>query len=372
MGRTIAESGLTRATRFAMAEDADEAGIRRLLRENSMPGAVSVTFEREPDYFHGTGLAGGVDQTIVAYEENRLSCMGRCTRRHCWVDGRARRVGYLSELRLDARARRRFIMVRDGYRFFRQQSWDDLLFTSIASDNARARRLLESGVRGLPAYEFLGELMTLLIAVPRHARASGLRVEPATAADLPGVVRLLNGQGQRYQFATVWTEVHLRGLAAHGLTIERMQLAKVDGQLVACGALWDQRGFRQTVIRGYAGPLRVALPLVNLTHQLLRRPRLPAPGTVLAQAFLSPLAFEAGAEELLSAFVEAFFPLAASATVEWLTLALPARDVRVQQLRRRFHVRTWPSRLYRVVWPESAAPEDLARSTPLLPDVALL
>src|SRR5436190_4236002 len=144
MLRTIAENGLTRTTRFAVANEADEAGIRRLLRENSMRGAVSVTFEREPDYFRGTGLGGGVDQTIVAYEENRLACMGRCTRRQCWVNGRARTVGYLAELRLDARARRRFNIVRDGYQFFRQQSGEELFFTSIASDNARARRLLES------------------------------------------------------------------------------------------------------------------------------------------------------------------------------------------------------------------------------------
>jgi len=372
MDRTVTKSRVTRALRFAVAAHEDEAGIRRLLRENPMEGAVRVTFEREPDYFHGTDLAGGVDQTIVAYEDNRLHCMGRCTRRECWVNGRVRSVGYLAELRLDGRARRRFTLIRDGYEFFRQQSEDELLFTSIALDNSRARRLLESGLRGLPTYELLGQLLTLLIAVPRHRRPAALCVESATTADLPEVVRLLNGQGRHCQFATVWTEEQLRNLGARGLPLDRIQLAREKGQLVACGALWDQRTFRQTVVRGYAGSMRAMLPLMNLMHRALRIPRLPAPATVLPQAFLSPLAFAAGAEQLLVPFVEACFPLAASAGVEWLILALPGEDVRVTELRRKFHLRAWPSRLYRVRWPATTDVEEFPASAPLLPDVALL
>ena len=36
----------------------DEAALRRMLRENPMPGAISLTFEREPDYFAAAGVDG--------------------------------------------------------------------------------------------------------------------------------------------------------------------------------------------------------------------------------------------------------------------------------------------------------------------------
>src|SRR5439155_767942 len=124
---------------------------------------------------------------------SRLVCMGRCTWRECWVDGTARRVGYLAELRLDATARGRFGILRDGYGFFGALQRDDpadLYFTSIAADNDRARRLLESGGRGLPAYDFLAELSTLLIAVPRRAPRTKLRVESATPAHIPDLLRV--------------------------------------------------------------------------------------------------------------------------------------------------------------------------------------
>ena len=37
-----------------LATSADDADLRRMLRENPMPGAISVSFEREPNYFIGT------------------------------------------------------------------------------------------------------------------------------------------------------------------------------------------------------------------------------------------------------------------------------------------------------------------------------
>ncbi len=371
MDGTVADRELSRAVRFAVAGAADDAAIRRLLRENPMRGAVSVTFEREPDYFRGAGLAGGEDQTIVAYEDERLVCVGRCTRRDCWVNGQVTPVGYLGELRLDHQARRRFSIVRDGYRFFRERRDEVPHFTSIASDNERARRLLESGARGLPAYEFLGELVTLLIAVPRHPRPSKLRLEQADAAHLVELVELLNQHGQRLQLAAVWTEERLRTLAGHGLPLNRFLVAHDGRQIIACGALWDQRGFRQTRIHGYADALRLVRPWLNVGRRILGRPALPRPGAVLAQAFLSPLAVANGAEELLPELVESFFPLAAASRVEWLTLALPSGDARLTTLRRRFSTRAWPSRLYRVRWPDQPATA-FASSSRFLPDVALL
>src|SRR5689334_1979750 len=85
----------------SVATSSDDIAIRRLLRENSMDGAIRITFEREPDYFLGTDLAGGIDQTILVARDSKLGCIGRCTRRECWVNGQRHSIGYLGELRLD-------------------------------------------------------------------------------------------------------------------------------------------------------------------------------------------------------------------------------------------------------------------------------
>ena len=366
-----AASGVS-ACAFRVAEKSDDAEIRRLLRETPMTGAVRVGFEREPDYFAGENAAGGEDATIVAVENERLVCMGRCMTRECWVDGRATRTGYLAELRLDAAARGRFGILRAGYGFFHALQRDapaDIYFTSIAADNERARRLLERGARGLPRYEFLAELDTLLVAVPRRPRATKLRVESATPERIPDLLRVLNGHGRRHQLAAVWTAENLRALEVQGLPLERFLLALDGGEVVACGALWDRRAVRQTVIHGYARMLAIARPFVNAAGRILGTPRLPRAGSVLAHAFLSPLALAVGAEVLLPDFIKAFFPPAARLGLEFLTLALPATDARLPALRRRFSTRTWRSRLYRVDWPEQPA---MKLEGAFLPDVALL
>jgi hypothetical protein len=351
MAGAAADRELT--TRFAIASGTDDAAIRRLLRENPMRGAVSMAFAREPCYFDGADIAGGEDQTIAAFDNGRLACVGRCTRRESWVNGRATRTGYLAELRLDTAACGRFRIVRDGYEFFREQQRDDpaeFYFTSIAADNARARRLLESGARGLPRYDFLAGLDTLLIAVPRGLRRHALQVERATPRRIPDMVRVLNSQ--RRQLAAVWTRERLLALERHGLPLDRFLLALDGGEVVACGAVWDQRAFRQTVIRGYSRPLALMRPLVNFAGRILGTPRLPVVGSALAHAFLSPLGFADGAEALLPDFVAASFPLAAQCGAEFLTLAVPSDDPRLPALRRCFSTRTWTSRLYQVCWPE--------------------
>lgn len=361
------------STRFAVATEADEPAIRRMLRDNPMRGAIDVSFEREPDYFRGAALAGGDDKTIVAFAEGELVCMGRCTRRECWVNGAVRRAGYLAELRLDSRARGRVALLHSGYRFFHELQRHhsaELYFTSIADDNQPARRLLEAGVRGLPSYGFLAEFDTLLIAVPRRPRATMLRVEAAGPERIHDLLRVLNTPS--HQLAAVWTAERLRALEDHGMPLDRFLLALDGSQVVACGALWDQRAFRQTVIRGYSTALAIARPLLNIGSQIFGAPRLPDTGSVLAHAFLSPLAFARGAEGLLADLIEASFPLAAQIRAEFLTVGLPTTDPRLPVLRRRFSTRTWRSRLYRVDWPDHEPVQFRENGAAFLPEVALL
>jgi len=374
MAGTIAhrELNTARGVRFAVAEDAADAAIRQLLRENAMEGAIRVTFEREPAYARGANIAGGRDRTIVAFSRDRLVCMGRCTRRATWVAGRPASVGYLAELRLDAGARGRLDVLRNGYRFFREMEGDDpadAYFTSIGADNARAIRLLERGGLGLPAYEFLAEFETFLIPVRRRLRTP---LTVATSEHLPALVRLLNDHGQRHQLSPVWSAETLLSLEQHDLPLNRFRLLFEGGELVACGALWDQRAFRQTVIQCYAPWLSRTRPVFNLVGRPFGLPRLPRPGAVLPAAFLSPLALADGASSLLPELVAGFFAPAAEAGVEFLTVGLPADSPETVELRRRFRPRMWRSRFYQVQWSEKSVVDLHGNRAVYLPDVALL
>lgn len=365
-GRTARRSS---NLRFAAATRSDEAAIRQLLRENPMRGNVSITFEREPDYFLGTSIAGATDHVVVAFDHDQLVCMGRCTTRACWINGRVQRVGYLAELRLSQAAEGRFDILRGGYRYFHalhQPEPAAVYFTSIAADNLRARRLLERGLPGLPEYKFLGELTTLLVStrVPRGAK---IKLETASADEL---AEFTNRIAATHNLATAWTPERLTVLAAHHLRVGDFGVVRAGGRILAAAALWDQRPFRQTVIHGYSRALTMARPLINTVGRAFAIPRLPGPGSILSHAFLSPLVCASANGSLLPELVAAFCRGAAARKIEFLTLALPSNDARLRMLQDRFHCRRYLSRIYQVQW--AGEPEVILDNRPILPDVALL
>jgi hypothetical protein len=154
------------------------------------------------------------------------------------------------------------------------------------------------------------------------------------------------------------------------LPLREFLLVRENGVLLACGALWDQRAFRQTVIRGYSRRLSAARPWINAASRLLGTPRLPPVDAPLAHALLSPLAV--GRNANLPELVAAFLPPAAARGLDFVTLALPASDPRLPPLRRRFTTQTWRSRLYRVDFPDQPDHAMLDPMLPCQPDLAFL
>jgi hypothetical protein len=389
MSSSIAPAGPHRTgIRFAPATEGDDAAIRRLLRANPTRGKVSLTFEREPAYFQSSGIADAEDQTIVAFDGEKLVCMGRATVRRLYLNGHPQRVGYLSELRLDHSAQGRSGILRRGYQFFRtlrHSTPPAFWYTSIAADNHRSIRFLEANLRGMPRYQFLSEFITLLIGVPRRAHAAqrlaataahqleakGLRCEVGGEQRLPELVRVLNQRGEGFQFAAEWTADRIRGLERHGLPLSEWLLVRHGRQAVAASALWDQRSFRQTVIRGYDRALAVARPAIRLLSAMTGFAGLPAVGSSLAHAFLSPLAVETQCRESLACLVAIHLARAQERGLEFLTLGLTADDETTRRLRRHFRCREYRSRLYRVSWPGDGDDLQLDRR-PVLPEVALL
>ena len=385
MAGTIIESQLTTPiaslVRFALATEKDDAAIRRLLRENPMAGEIRLAFEREPDYFRSTQMANADSKTILGFLHEQLIGIGRCSFRNCFANGKMRRVGYLSELRLDANAQGRFDILRRGYQFFRELHRDDpadFYFTSIAADNERSIRLLERGLPGMPAYKFAADFVTLLIPVPRNARGNkgnnelashGFKCVAGSRALAGELVSCLNSHAEQNQLAAFWTETDLLSLENFGLALSdfRVVLGKNDS-IVACTALWDQRHFKQIVVRGYARQISVARPLINLLAKLFGTMHLPAVDTTLAFGFISFVC--CSDPQLLATLIKAILPVATERGLEFLTLGFASNDSRLPIIRGQFRCREYRTRLYQVIWDE--ADELILDTRPFLPEVALL
>ncbi|MEM7396233.1 MAG: hypothetical protein AAF492_28185, partial [Verrucomicrobiota bacterium] len=131
-----------------------------------------------------------------------------------------------------------------------------------------------------------------------------------------------------------------------GLKPEHILLAWSGREVVGCLGLWDQRAYRQRVIKGYSRRLGAVRRLWNLWGQ----PKLPCPDTTLGLLFLAmPCVRENDPEVFESLLHEAF--RRCDSSLHAVMLGLHERDPLLERARLQPH-RLYLSRLYLVYWPD--------------------
>jgi hypothetical protein len=327
----------------------DEAAVLALLAR-PMGGAVRLALTRSPSPRLAAEVEGDRYRLVTAEEPRTgtLLGMGVRTVRNVYLDGKAARVGYLSQLRVAGKVG--LGRWRRGFReLLAARAADEIDFdlTSIASDNLAARRLLERGLPGLPPYREIGQIETLVFSTARGAPRGGDNGGGTTPENLVAVANRLESDRRRYVLAPRWAvEDFEAGGRCLGLKREDFLVAPagevqasggdrsareagiqcgallrktrgalrrktspssnrrgVSGQeecpaldpsfpppalpLGGCAAIWDQRAYKQVVVAGYARWLALLRPLLNPLRSWRGQPRLPSPGTTLALAYLS-------------------------------------------------------------------------------------
>lgn len=335
-----------------LATREDEPELRRLLRDNPMPGAIRVSLEREPDAFVAAAIEGRPHATVVARDPvtRRLAGMGSRAVMDIFVNGAPARVGYLSQLRVDRAHRGRRLLLARGYAVLAaQHALDEEPFdlTSIVADNAPAQRLLAAGVPGLPTYRPLERFVTLVIPVWRRRPGRGTRAaEEGTSEGLPSVAACLERNARRYQLARRWSATDLASPRhCPGLRARDFRVVFSGPDVMGCAALWDQTAFKQVVVRGYSPPVARWRAAINGGAWLFGAPRLPAPGTPLPHAYLSHVAVDGDDEGVFERLMGAILGDAARRGFACVIAGFAERHPLLRVARRRLGVREYPSLL---------------------------
>lgn len=347
-------------TAFRLATAADDSLIRSILRHNAMPTWVDMAIEREPSFFAGTNVFGR-DWAVIAEEGRDVIGMYTASVLPVHVNGRRERLGYLGGLRVNPAHRRRIRHLREGYASIRALAREAATlpwwFTAIAAQNRAARRLLESGVAGLPSYVPLGDYVAVGLPKSRSKRRGLWR--KARETDIPGLLRFHNALAAQYQLSPVIDEAAVRRIGVdHFFVHERA------GALAGVAALWDQRAFKQIVARSYRRPIGTLVPAYNVYARLFRRMPLPREGQALEQTFI---AFLGLADEASLDGQNLLQDLLFHCTTPAASLGLHASNPLLAQLRGLGPL-CYRSRIYAVSFDD---PPDLDRR-PVQPEAALL
>lgn len=270
-------------TNLRLATAADDDTVRALLRDNGMPGWVDMAIAREPSYAAGLH-AFGHDWAVLAQDGGATVGMYGASVLPSWVNGAVAQLGYLGGLRVQPEHRQRIRHLREGYASIRPLApvpvdlpwW----FTVVASDNTVARRLLESGLRGLPRYRPIGRVETWAMSAAR-GRSRGLW-DVLQPHELPAALAWQRPLAAGLQLAPALDEARLRRIG-----IEHIRVCREAGAYAGMAVLWNQSAWKQVIARRYRGVLQLLRPAYNLWARLTRRVALPAPGQALGQTFIA-------------------------------------------------------------------------------------
>ena len=273
----------------------DDPALRDLLARTPLPGALSVTLEREPSFGAGVLDAQRHDVVAVRDTDQTIVALGSRCERTVWLNGQVATVAYLGDLRVlpsyQPSAGRILI---EGYRYIQQLTKlrpTATTSTAIFEDNAPARRTLVGGRAGLPQYLDVGRLHCPALLVHPWTRcptSTRYACRAATAADFPVIADFLNNTFRHRNLAPVHTaEDFSTGQRWPGLKAEDF-LTVWDGEtLVGCVAVWDLRAYRQIRVQNYRGWLHYARPILSSLLLALGWQRLTPPGALVPAAFAS-------------------------------------------------------------------------------------
>ncbi len=366
---------------FELARPEDDPSLRRLLRENPMPGSISLSFEREPNYFNASAIEGPFHQTLVARDESgEIIGVGNRSVRPMFVNGAAREIGYMSQLRIHPKYGHGLYLARGlgvGFKLYRDLHADGrapFYLMSIIADNLPARRLLTSSLPNYPRATEYTRMFTYAIYPTRRKRdlplPRSLRLARGRDTDANQIVDCLNRNGARKQFASFWT---CDSLFAMNLSPSDFFLALDGDRVVGCLACWDQTAFKQTVVRGYAerGALARWRKLLNLFSRFGGWPYLPEPNTALRYSYASHLAVDDDDPAIFAALLRAVYNHNLARGFSYFMLGLAESDP-LRSIVETYRPLTYVSQIYLVAWEDGYNAVAQVDARPPALEIALL
>ena len=261
--------------RAAMPED----GLKMLSLIESHPagGGMRILYTRRPDAYQSY-LTECPDAEIIlcVNDDNRVLAQIVCLPRKLYIDREIQTIGYVTGLHKDDGAAINILkMLETGH----SRSAVKQFYCSILDDNKVAYDLLAKRGWICPICEYTTYLMNPAALRPiKHT----LHFHRATPGDTDRLLTFYDKAGPEYSYFPVVENMD----SFAGLTVSDFFILEEDGDIIAAGALWDQRAYKQYISLGYKGAYKLAAhcrPLLRFFHY----PPLPKTNTAANFAYIS-------------------------------------------------------------------------------------
>jgi hypothetical protein len=343
---------------FSLAGEAEDEALRTLLRRISMPGNITLSFQREPSFLLAEQAGSIASQVMICKDRTKDQIVGMGSRsiRNAYIDGKPARTGYLSMLRGVPEARGNIALAR-GYRYLRTLHADGAVpyyFTTILDDNIDAKNLLTSTRGGLPVYQPVARLITYLIPLRRNRQRKSARnaVSRIDQRQLPQAITFLQQWNSQHQFAPVYTLEDMLGQSKllPAFSWENFYTYKEQSEICGTLGVWDQHSFKQTVVTAYSRKMQLLRPFYNLYATITGNPRLPPTGSQIKLLYAS---FLSGSESAFEALLNQIRIDWSGKGYDYLSTGI-CEDSKLSPIASRYATQQISSTIYIVYWQDES------------------
>ncbi len=322
---------------FATAEDSKE--LLEIFERMDFKGNISVLFTRRPDPYQSFLYEGEKVFLPILRERksNKIVGLGCCIVRRAYINGEEKRVGYLTGLKSLPEYRNRVPNIPKLYKQLYEETREhvDIYYTTILKENLFAQKMFEKKRKDMPEYKYCGEYTVYCFRTGIVTKAKKYILKKG---DIEGLNKLWEENAHLYNFAAA--DLNFYGLERTDI----YTMSDIDGNTVAACAVWNQQSYKQYIVTGYKGLLKI---FKHLPLRFLKYPDLPKENIPVNYACVTAFYVKKNDKEIAECFLKKVAE--AEKRHDFLMLGLHENHPLQDMFNRTKHIK-YKSRLYTVNW----------------------
>lgn len=333
-----------------IAAKTDDLEIRNLLANNPIPGNISLIYQKNPSFFQAVKVGNWDTKTIVIKNNSgKIVAFQTTAVRDIYLDGEIKKIGYLSNLRVDKKFQNKGVL-KIGFDFFKKidpEIGAPFYYSTIISRNKKALNVLVKQRSDGLKFVGAGTYLTKAVLILNKKKEVGNKYRIARGSDdnLEAVVDFLNKEGQNKNFYPHYKIDDFGTEFLKDFKIEDFYIVYNDKEMVGVGGKWDQSNFKQNIIYDY----NFIFKFYNLAAKILKWPNIPDKGKQFKFIYLSFIAIKNNKPEILNSLIRAVYNDLIGKKYLYLVFGLHKKDPLIKSLKGFFYL-TYKSKLFINYW----------------------
>ena len=299
----------------------DNKGVCELCKI-PMDGNISMSLGIDPDCFINAGIQNQEIELFVCRQNKRVIGIFSVGKRTVFCNSKPKLIRYFSDLRIHPDFQKSLLLMKIT-RFIKTNiiDKDEFIYSIVFSENKLMTDMIakvdqasmnnKSLIKraSLPRFSLCGSYYSYMVSLKRRRKIKKTNhvIKKAKKNDIKAIQLFFSREAHKKQWYPSYDFSVLQDNYYHGLNISDFYLAFKDGKIVGITGVWDQRGFKQTIINRYTRYLKLVRPVINILAKITKGFNLPETGKILNYFTLHTILTKDNNQEIFKDIVEKIY-----------------------------------------------------------------